>query len=117
MFDPIFDGAIHSLEWKEVIWGRYAPATHAIRSTILLSEATTAAFSCEIGINVKTVAKWRKRETVDDAKIGPKEPQSTVRSEEEEEAVMAICDALAQPVAPRLRSQLHRSAVPLRFQC
>jgi hypothetical protein len=37
--------------------------------------------SRELGINAKTVAKWRRRETVKDIKIGPTEPQSTVLTE------------------------------------
>jgi transposase-like protein len=44
--------------------------------------------SRELGINPKTVAKWRKRATVEDKKTGPKEPRSTVLTEEEEAAVV-----------------------------
>ena len=51
-----------------------ATTTHAIRATIQRSQATTAALSRELGINVKTVAKWRKRETLEDRKTGPTEP-------------------------------------------
>jgi hypothetical protein len=39
--------------------------------------------SRELGINPKTVAKWRKRATVEDLKTGPSEPRSTVLSEAE----------------------------------
>ena len=35
--------------------------------------ATTAALSRELGINVKTVAKWRKRETLED-RTAPRNP-------------------------------------------
>jgi transposase-like protein len=42
------------------------------------------------GINPKTVAKWRKRAHVTDARMGPKEVQSTVLSVEEEAAVVAF---------------------------
>ena len=41
------------------------------------------------GINEKSVAKWRKRDFVHDAPMGPKEPASTVLMKEEE----AICVA------------------------
>jgi len=44
--------------------------------------------SRELGINPKTVAKWRKRATVEDKKTGPKDPQSTVLTEAEEAAVV-----------------------------
>lgn len=37
----------------------------------------------------KTVAKWRKRPTVEDQKAGPKEPRSTVLSETDEAMVVA----------------------------
>lgn len=58
----VFDGAIYSLEWKEAkLYG-------------------TTALSRELGINVKTVAKWRKRETLEDRKTGPTMPSSTVLS-------------------------------------
>ena len=43
-----------------------------------------------MGINPKTVAKWRKRATVEDKKTGPKEPQSTVLTEAEEAMIVAF---------------------------
>lgn len=46
--------------------------------------------SRELGINPKTVAKWRKRQTVEDRNTGPKEPRSTVLSEDEEAMVVAF---------------------------
>ncbi|WP_420853798.1 hypothetical protein [Rhodovulum imhoffii] len=46
--------------------------------------------SRELGINPKTVAKWRKRETVEDRKTGPKAPRSTVLSETEEAMIVAF---------------------------
>lgn len=74
--------------------------------------------SRELGINPKTVAKWRKRETVEDRKTGPVEPRSTVLSEEQEAMVVAfrrhtllpLDDGLyaPQPLIPQLtRSALH----------
>jgi transposase-like protein len=41
-----------------------ATTTYAIRAAIQRSQVSTAALSREFGINPKTVAKWRKRETV-----------------------------------------------------
>ncbi len=46
--------------------------THAIRATIQRSQVSNAELSRELGINVKTVAKWRKRQTVEDKKTGPR---------------------------------------------
>ncbi len=70
-------------------------------------------------INPKTVAKWRKRETVEDLKTGPREPHSTVLTEAEEAMIVAFrrhtplplddCLHALQPTMPHLtRSALHR---------
>ncbi|WP_044045259.1 IS481 family transposase [Octadecabacter antarcticus] len=96
-----------------------ATTTHAIRAKIQRSQATTAALSRELGINVKTVAKWRKRETLEDRKTGPTEPSSTVLTTSEEAMVVAFrrytllplddCLYALQPSIPHLtRSSLHR---------
>jgi len=96
-----------------------ATTTHAIRAAIQRSQASTAAPSRELGINPKTVAKWRKRETVADRKTGPKEPRSTVLSEADEAMIVAFrrhtllplddCLYALQPSIPHLtRSALHR---------
>ncbi len=45
-----------------------ATATHAIRVTIQRSQAKTAALNRELTINVKTVAKLHKHETLEDLK-------------------------------------------------
>ncbi|WP_371228026.1 IS481 family transposase [Roseovarius sp. 2305UL8-3] len=96
-----------------------ATTTHAVRAAIQRSQASTAELSRELGINAKTVAKWRKRQTVEDRKTGPKEPRSTVLSEEEEAMVVAFrrhtilplddCLYALQPTIPHMtRSSLHR---------
>src|SRR5690606_21644636 len=53
-----------------------ATTTHAVRAAIQRSQASLAQLSRELGINPKTVAKWRKRATVEDLKTGPTEPRS-----------------------------------------
>ncbi len=96
-----------------------ATTTHAVRAAIQRSQASTAALSRELGINPKTVAKWRKRQTVEDRKTGPREPHSTVLGEEEEAMIVAFrrhtllplddCLYALQPTIPHLtRSSLHR---------
>ena len=55
-----------------------APTTQAIKATIQRSQAMNAAPSREDGIKVKTVAKWRERETLDNRKTGLTEPGLTV---------------------------------------
>ncbi len=96
-----------------------ATTTHAVRTAIQRSQASIAELSRELGVNPKTVAKWRKRQTVEDQKTGPKEPRSTVLSEDEEAMVVAFrrhtllplddCLYALQPSIPHLtRSSLHR---------
>jgi transposase-like protein len=92
--------------------------THAIRAAIQRSQATNAALSRELGINVKTVTKWRKRETLEDRKTGPTEPSSTVLGKDEEAMIVALrrqalplddCLYALLPTIPKLtRSSLHR---------
>ena len=53
-----------------------ATTTHAVRAAIQRSEASLAQLSRELGLNPKTVAKWRKRATVEDIKTGPTELRS-----------------------------------------
>ena len=96
-----------------------ATTTPAIRATIQRSQATTAALSRELGINVKIVAKWHKRETLEDRKSGQTKPSSTVLSSSEEAMIVAFwrqsllppddCLYALQPSIPHLtRSSLHR---------
>ena len=61
-----------------------ATTTHAVRAAIQRSKATIAELSARYGLNPKTVAKWRKRDVVTDAPMGPKEIRSSVLSGEEE---------------------------------
>ena len=65
-----------------------AMTTFAVRTAIQRSQASISELSRELGINLKTVAKWRKRQTVKDGetgpkdgKTGPREPRSTVLSQ------------------------------------
>ncbi len=96
-----------------------ATTTHAVRAAIQRSQASLSTLSRELGINPKTVAKWRKRATVEDLKTGPKAPHSTTLSEAEEAMVVAFrrhtllplddCLYALQPSIPHLtRSALHR---------
>jgi transposase-like protein len=96
-----------------------ATTTHAVRAAIQRSEASLATLSKEFGVNPKTIAKWRKRQSVEDCKTGPKEPKSAVLSDEEEAMIVAFrrhtllalddCLYALQPSIPHLsRSALHR---------
>ena len=96
-----------------------ATTTHAIRAAIQRSKASIAELSERYGINPKTVAKWRRRDFVSDAPMGPKEVRSSLLSAEEEAMVVAFrrhtllplddCLYALQASLPRLtRSSLHR---------
>jgi len=68
-----------------------ATTTEAIRRAIQNSKESLRGLSKRYGINQKTVAKWRKRNSVVDLPTGPREPRSTVLSVEEEAVVVAFC--------------------------
>jgi IS30 family transposase len=96
-----------------------ATTTFAVRAVIQRSQASISELSRELGINPKTVAKWRKRQTVKDRKTGPREPRSTVLSQAKEGMIVAFrrhtllplddCLYALQPSISHLtRSALHR---------
>src|SRR5829696_62037 len=96
-----------------------ATTTEAVRRAIQNSQASLRALAERHGINPKTVAKWRKRDTTADRPTGPRAPHSTVLSVQEEAIVVAFrqhtllplddCLYALQPTIPHLtRSSLHR---------
>src|SRR5215212_766219 len=96
-----------------------ARTTEAVRRAIQHSQESLRVLAKRHGINPKTVAKWKKRPSVQDERTGPKEPRSTVLSSEEEAIVVAFrrhtllplddCLYALQPTIPHLtRSSLHR---------
>jgi transposase-like protein len=96
-----------------------ATTTEAVRRAIQNSQESVRALAARHGINPKTVLKWRKRTSVQDAPMGPKEPSSTVLSLEEEAIVVAFRKhtllplddclyALQATIPPLTRSSLHR---------
>jgi transposase InsO family protein len=96
-----------------------ARTTAAVRRAIQHSQESLKALSERHGINEKTVLKWKKRDFVHDAPMGPKDPRSTVLTKEEEAVVVAFrrytllalddCLYALQPTIPHLtRSNLHR---------
>ena len=103
----------------EVLHG-CATTTEAIRRAIQNSQESLRVLAKRYGINQKTVAKWKQRETVADlVPTGPKEAKSTVLSVEEEAIIVAFrrhallplddCLYALQPTIPHLtRSSLHR---------
>ena len=67
-----------------------ATTTEAVRRAIQNSQASLRELAARYGINAKTVAKWRRRASVCDARMGPKEPRSTVLSNQEEALIVAF---------------------------
>ena len=96
-----------------------ATTTTAVRRAIQVSEESVRALARRYGVSPTTVQKWRKRQTVTDERMGPKQPRSTVLSIEEEAVIVAFrrhtllplddCLYALQPTIPHLtRSSLHR---------
>ena len=96
-----------------------ATTTHAVRAAIQRSQASVTELTERHRLNEKTVRKWRKRTSVEDARMGPNEVRSSVLSAQEEAMCVAfrrhtllpLDDCLYAPQAsiPHLsRSVLHR---------
>ena len=96
-----------------------ATTTEAVRRAIQNSQESLRALARRYGINQKTVAKWKQRETVADLPTGPKKAKSTVLSVEDETIIVAFrrhtllplddCLYALQLTIPHLtRSSLHR---------
>jgi transposase InsO family protein len=96
-----------------------ATTTAAVRRAIQHSQESLRVLARRHGINPKTVAKWKRRTSVQDERTGPKQPRSTVLTIDEEAVVVAfrrhtllpLDDGLyaLQATIPHLtRSSLHR---------
>ena len=95
-----------------------ATTTEAVRRAIQAREESVRALARRYGISPTTVQKWRKRQTVTDEPMGPKQPRSTVLSVAEEAVIVAFrrntllsldsCLYALQATVPHLtRSSLH----------
>lgn len=96
-----------------------ATTTHRIRTEIQQSQESISKLAEKYGINPKTVSKWKKRTTAEDAPMGKKVIKSTVLTEIEEEAIiktrqlsqLALDDlfiVLKDSIPNLSRSSLHR---------
>jgi transposase InsO family protein len=96
-----------------------ATTTAAVRRAIHHGQASLRTLASRFGINPKTVAKWRKRNSTADLPTGPAMAKSTSLSVEDEAIVVAFrrhtllplddCLYALQPTIPHLtRSSLHR---------
>jgi transposase InsO family protein len=96
-----------------------ARTTAALRRTIQHSQESIAHLAQRYDLNAKTVAKWRKRTSVEDAPMVPRQPHSTVLTMEQEAVIVVFrqrtllapddCLYALQASIPLLtRSSLHR---------
>jgi transposase InsO family protein len=96
-----------------------ATTTEAVRRAIQVGQESVRALARRYGISPTTVQKWRKRASLRDAPMGPKQVRSTVLTLKEEAVVVAFrrhtllplddCLYALQPTIPHLtRSSLHR---------
>lgn len=74
---------------RQALHGR-ARTTQAVRRSIQRSHQTVAPLAERHGVDRKTVTKWRKRATVEDAPMGPTCPRSTVLTPQEEATAVAF---------------------------
>ena len=96
-----------------------ARTTEAVRLAIQGGEESVRALAARYGVSPTTIRKWRKRNHVHDAAMGPKEVRSSTLTLEQEAAVVAFrrhtllplddCLYALQSTLPHLtRSSLHR---------
>src|ERR1700684_4477965 len=69
---------------------RSTTTTEAVRRAIQHSQESMRALARRHGINPKTVAKWKKRESIADRRTGPTAHRSTVLSVEQEAIIVAF---------------------------
>lgn len=67
-----------------------ATTTHAVRTAIQRSQPSVAELAEQYSLNEKTILKWRRRSTVEDARMGPREVRSSVLSAEQEAMCVAF---------------------------
>lgn len=65
-----------------------ARTTEEVRREIQHSKESVNTLAKRYGVNFKTILKWKHRDYVHDSPMGPKDPHSTVLTQEE-----AICVA------------------------
>jgi transposase InsO family protein len=96
-----------------------ARTTPRVRAELQASKESTRTLAGRYGLNPKTVAKWRRRETTADAAMGPRDPHSTVLSPIEETMIVEfrrrtllplddVMGCLREAIPKLTRSTLHR---------
>ena len=96
-----------------------ARTTPRIRAEFQTSQETTGALARRYGLSRTTVAKWRARTTTTDARMGPRDPRSTVLTLVEEAMIVEfrrrtllplddVLGCLRDSIPKLTRSSLHR---------
>ena len=96
-----------------------ARASRAVRREIQRSQESNRALAARFGLNEKTIAKWKRRTSASDARMGPKKPVSRLLSPVDEALIVVFrkrtclrlddCYLRLKPIIPALsRSSLHR---------
>jgi hypothetical protein len=88
---PVFDGAYFSGAWKEALWDRFytgaPPRQRRSVERLQHSQESLRALARRHSINPKTVAKWRRHDSIADRRTWPTVPRSTVLSVEQEAVI------------------------------
>src|SRR5271157_6590464 len=66
-----------------------ATTTPRVRRAIQASEETNTVLAKRYGVNRKTIAKWKARESTSDERMGPKNPRSSVLTRDDEAIILA----------------------------
>jgi transposase InsO family protein len=96
-----------------------ARTTPRVRAELQASQEATRSLAGRYGLNPKTVAKWRRRTFTADARMGPRQPRSSVLTEAEEVIVVEfrrrtllplddVLGCLRGTIPALSRSALHR---------
>ena len=96
-----------------------ARTTPRVRAELQRSQEATRTLAARHGLNPKTVAKWRRRTSTADARMGPSQPRSSVLTEAEEAIVVEfrrrtllplddVLGCLRETIPTLSRSALHR---------
>lgn len=96
-----------------------APTTPRVRAELQASKETTSVLARRYGLSRTTVAKWRERTSTSDARMGPRDPRSTVLTLAEEAMVVEfrrrtllplddVLGCLRDAIPTLTRSSLHR---------
>src|SRR3712207_1445871 len=99
-----------------------ARTTPRVRAELRRAQEATRSLAARYGLNPKTVAKWRRRTTTVDQRMGPARPRSTVLTEAEEAIVVEfrrrtllplddVLGCLREAIPTLTRSALHRCLV------